>query len=230
MNGIDVPVTGVKAGLGGFDPVSNPPADPTPPEFPPARADQVTFQRGGSSFAGFQILFSAGPVDPAQGFGLAVRGVGFFQLDTPQGLRLTRGGGFHLDASGDLVSSQGLPVTPPVQVPADAQSILVTNDGRVLALLGDGSVVLVGMIELASVPNPGGLVQEGEALFAPSAASGAPLPGAPGQIQFAALEGSSTGVGSAGLVALTGPSGARANLPPVRIQEPPQGAVVDILG
>jgi hypothetical protein len=231
MSGVDFSVTGVKAGRGGVDPVVDGNIGPNPPVPQPPRADQLALQGGAASPVAPEVLFSPGPVDPSRGFGLSVRGVGFFQLDTPQGLRLTRGGGFHVDAGGHLVNPQGLPVTPPVQVPADAQSILVTNDGRVLALLGDGSVVLAGVIQLASVPDPGGLASEGGALFAPAPASGALQLGAPGWIQFSALGGSSTGPGQESLDPVAGRTPVRGNLPALnRTPEPSPGALVDILG
>jgi len=63
---------------------------------------------------------------------LAIEGKGFFQLDTPQGVVLTRNGQFRLDANGRLVSSDGWPV---LMKGGDIQ--LDNSDFKVL---GDGTL------------------------------------------------------------------------------------------
>ncbi|HXX92429.1 MAG TPA: hypothetical protein VEN81_02270 [Planctomycetota bacterium] len=230
MSGIDLSAIGATAGVAGKDTVAGGTVRPEPPVVQVPQPPPAPSTNDGLSIMGFQVLFSPGPVDPTQEFALKVRGVGFFQLDSPQGVRLTRTAGFHVDAGGNLVSSQGLPVTPPVQVPADAQSILVTNDGRVLALLASGSVVLVGVIELATVPNVGGLLPEGAGVFAPTAASGAPQPGATGQIQFQGRKGlPSVPAAGAPVVEFGRPAG-RTGFAVAGVSGPGRGALVDVLG
>jgi len=41
---------------------------------------------------------------------LAIRGAGFFEVKTPQGIRYTRDGGFHVDPQRRLVTEDGYPV------------------------------------------------------------------------------------------------------------------------
>src|SRR5690606_36474751 len=41
---------------------------------------------------------------------LAIEGPGYFQLQSPHGVVLTRNGGFQIDRSGQLTSAQGWPV------------------------------------------------------------------------------------------------------------------------
>ena len=56
---------------------------------------------------------------------VAIRGEGFFQVETPDGIRYTRSGNFRLDASGALVTSDGH--APPIQGPVFEPR----NDGTV---------------------------------------------------------------------------------------------------
>lgn len=70
-------------------------------------------------------------------FDLAIEGEGFFQVETPQGLRLTRAGAFTPNEVGDLVTPDGYPVLDAgggtIFVPPDAGEIAVGRDGTVSA-------------------------------------------------------------------------------------------------
>ncbi|MDD7970155.1 flagellar hook-basal body complex protein [Roseinatronobacter alkalisoli] len=66
-------------------------------------------------------------------FDLAIEGDGFFQLETPQGLRLTRAGMFTPNAAGELVNMDGHLLLDaggaPIFVPPDARSVAMSGDG-----------------------------------------------------------------------------------------------------
>ena len=66
---------------------------------------------------------------------LAIEGEGFFQVETPQGLRLTRAGNFSSNGEGDLVTNDGHRVLDaggaPVFIPPDATDLSVSADGTV---------------------------------------------------------------------------------------------------
>jgi flagellar basal-body rod protein FlgG len=113
---------------------------------------------------------------------VAIEGDGFFQVQLPSGqVGYTREGALKLDADGRLVTSDGNPVAD-LTVPADAQSLFVGADGTVTATVpGEAAPVELGQIELASFPNPAGLAAQGRNLFLETAASGAPVTGAPGE-------------------------------------------------
>jgi flagellar basal-body rod protein FlgF/flagellar basal-body rod protein FlgG len=75
---------------------------------------------------------------------LAIEGEGFFQIQTPQGPRYTRDGGFHRTPAGQLVTGAGdavlsatgqLIAIPPGQVAIGASGV-VSVDGGVVATLG----------------------------------------------------------------------------------------------
>lgn len=66
-------------------------------------------------------------------FDLAIEGEGYFQLETPQGARLTRAGVFTPNQAGELVNMDGHRVLDlggaPIFVPPDARTISVARDG-----------------------------------------------------------------------------------------------------
>jgi flagellar basal-body rod protein FlgF/flagellar basal-body rod protein FlgG len=76
---------------------------------------------------------------------LAIEGEGFFQVQTPNGLRYTRDGGFHRTQNGQLVTSAGEPVLSNVgqPIPVPPGEVTVGADG-VLSVAG-GAVATVGV-------------------------------------------------------------------------------------
>lgn len=70
-------------------------------------------------------------------FDLAIEGDGFFQIETPAGLRLSRAGAFIPTPEGDLVTPDGYRLLDaggaPVFVPGDANSITIAPDGTLSA-------------------------------------------------------------------------------------------------
>jgi flagellar basal-body rod protein FlgG len=112
---------------------------------------------------------------------LAVNGNGFFQVQMADGsVAYTRDGGMRMDAQGQVVTSNGQPISPGLTIPANARSITVGADGTVSALVGsNASPVNVGQIQIANFVNPAGLEPRGQNLFTETAASGSPTVGAP---------------------------------------------------
>ncbi len=143
---------------------------------------------------GLQIGLGVRPVAMARNFSqgnlqqtgssydMAVRGNGFFQIQLPDGSTgYTRDGGFQLNSQGQLVTNGGYLVQPGINIPANALSVTVANDGLVsVTVPGQTAPQQVGQIQLAGFINPGGLDPRGENLFAESASSGAPQSGSPG--------------------------------------------------
>jgi flagellar basal-body rod protein FlgG len=116
---------------------------------------------------------------------LAIEGDGFFQVTLPDGtIGYTRAGNFNLSPEGQIVTPDGMPLQPAIQVPEGAQSITVGADGTISAqLAGEAEPTQLGQIELARFINPSGLAAKGGNIFLETAASGAP------QVGPAALEG-----------------------------------------
>ena len=113
---------------------------------------------------------------------VAIQGLGFFQVLTPEGTTAyTRDGSFQTDNQGQLVTSSGYVVQPPIAVPADAQNFTVGRDGTVSVTQGTSTAsTQIGQLQLASFINPAGLEAKGENLYAETGASGSPAVNAPG--------------------------------------------------
>jgi len=97
-------------------------------------------------------------------FDFAIEGDGYFLIETVEGERLTRAGGFSPNGEGDLVTADGLRVLDaggaPVFVPPDARSISVSPDGTISA---DGN--LVGQIGLVQPTDAGEMTRRSGLMF-----------------------------------------------------------------
>ncbi len=113
---------------------------------------------------------------------LAIQGQGLFQVLLPTGqTAYTRGGAFHEDAQGNVVTADGNPLQPAITIPAGATSITIASDGTVsVTLAGQTAAQQVGSIQLALFPNPGGLNSVGQNLYLATTASGDATVGTPG--------------------------------------------------
>ncbi len=116
------------------------------------------------------------------GLDVAIQGNGFFQITMPDGtINYTRDGAFQVNAQGQIVTSNGLPVANGITVPANATNVSISSDGNVTATIpGQVAPQPIGTIATASFINPAGLDPRGQNLFAETAASGQPNTGAPG--------------------------------------------------
>ena len=113
---------------------------------------------------------------------MAIQGQGFFQVTLPSGeTAYTRSGTFHLDAQGNIVTSDGNPLEPSLTIPANATSVTIGADGTVsVTTPGQTAAQQVGTIQLALFQNPGGLNSVGNNLFLATTGSGDPIVGTPG--------------------------------------------------
>jgi flagellar basal-body rod protein FlgG len=123
-------------------------------------------------------------------FDLALVGSGWFQIEGADAQTLyTRAGAFNTNATGQLVTADGFPVTPDITVPPDAVEVIVNKSGQVFARL-DGQLELqeVGQLTLATFANEAGLAPLGDNLFRETEASGAAVVGVAGDPGFATIE------------------------------------------
>jgi flagellar basal-body rod protein FlgG len=114
---------------------------------------------------------------------MAIEGDGFFQVKLPNGTTVyTRNGSFKKDSQGNIVTSDGYKLEPPIVVPPEALDISVAADGTVsINTQGSTTPQTIGNITLVRFVNPAGLNSTGKNLFLESAASGAPAVGVPGE-------------------------------------------------
>jgi flagellar basal-body rod protein FlgG len=130
-----------------------------------------------------QRIFSQGDFQQTENpLDLVIEDAGFFQVLRPDGsTAYTRSGAFKRDATGRVVTSDGLPLQPAITIPPEATSITVAADGTVsVAVPGQTSAQQLGTIQLARFANPAGLLSLGRGLFAPTQASGEPVLATPG--------------------------------------------------
>ena len=85
---------------------------------------------------GRAVDLSQGPLAQTGGqFDLAIEGEGFFQIETPDGNRLTRAGAFTPTAEGELATPDGYRLLDiggaPVLIPVEAGQVGVAGDGTV---------------------------------------------------------------------------------------------------
>jgi len=121
---------------------------------------------------------------------IAIDGPGFFQVTRPDGTRsYTRAGTFRRNSNGDVVTSAGLPLEPPIQIPDGTLEITIDSQGTVAAIRSGNETTpqAIGQIELARFQNPAGLRSMGGNLFAETDASGTPQTGVPGAVGFGQL-------------------------------------------
>ncbi|MEM9958094.1 MAG: flagellar hook-basal body complex protein [Pseudomonadota bacterium] len=118
-------------------------------------------------------------------FDLAIEGPGFFQIDTPEGLRLTRSGSFSLNAEGQIVTMDGRALLGdgggPIVTPQGVSDFSIAADGTISA---DGDPIdRVGLVDVA----PETLRREGANLFSTTGALG---PAPDGRVLQGFVEGS----------------------------------------
>lgn len=104
---------------------------------------------------------------------LAIEGSGYFQVETPNGIRLTRAGAFNVNSVGDIVSSDGNRVLDiggaPINVPPGEADVKVAADGTVS--LGDQLLGQIGIVEPeqgADLKRESGVLFQTDAALAPS--------------------------------------------------------------
>ena len=114
---------------------------------------------------------------------MMIDGDGFFQVLLPDGTyAYTRDGTFKIDSEGNLVTSAGFKMEPALTLPRETTELLVASDGNVSVLLqSENEPSELGRIELVRFENPAGLKSIGHNLYKPTAASGDPIVGNPGE-------------------------------------------------
>ena len=120
---------------------------------------------------------------------IMIEGNGFFPVMKPDGqIGYTRNGAFDRDASGKIVDQNGNPLQPEIVVPPNTTGFEVSASGKVSVLTGNNTQPEdIGQIEIVNFVNPAGLKAIGKNLFMPSASSGQPVQGTPGQNGFGHL-------------------------------------------
>jgi flagellar basal-body rod protein FlgF len=109
-------------------------------------------------------------------YDLALAGRGFFQVQTPQGMRYTRDGHFSLDANGNMVTSEGY------QVQGDGGAITITPTDGEISISTDGMISSVvhgvgnqlGRMKVVDFADPDAMTKTGANLYETSQAATTP--------------------------------------------------------
>jgi flagellar basal-body rod protein FlgG len=122
-------------------------------------------------------------------YDMAIDGRGYFQVLLPTGeTAYTRAGNFAINDQGQLVTQDGYQIQPAITIPGDATQVTVSKSGQVqVQQAGQTAPNTVGVIELATFVNEGGLQALGGNLLKETAASGAPTTGTPGAVGVGTL-------------------------------------------
>jgi flagellar basal-body rod protein FlgG len=114
---------------------------------------------------------------------LAISGEGYFQVAMPGGQTgYTRAGNFTRSAEGQLVTTQGYALQPPITIPENAGTIAIGTDGTVsVTVAGQAAPTQVGQITTATFANPAALQATGDNFVLETAASGPAQIGVAGQ-------------------------------------------------
>ncbi|MBI1199787.1 MAG: flagellar basal-body rod protein FlgG [Phenylobacterium sp.] len=122
-------------------------------------------------------------------YDLAIDGRGYFQVLLPSGeTAYTRAGNLAVNDQGQMVTQDGYQIQPAISIPSDAVSVSISKSGQVEVLqAGQTTPNVVGVLELATFVNDGGLSAMGSNLYKETVASGAPTTGTPGSVGVGTL-------------------------------------------
>lgn len=121
---------------------------------------------------------------------IAIQGEGLYEIELPDGsVAYSRDGHFQINRDGLLSTSDGHILKGNIQVPADAQELIVQPNGMVLARVpGETAPVELGQIELTRFANPSALLAQGNNLFIAIPSAGEPLNAKPGEDGMGSLQ------------------------------------------
>lgn len=103
-------------------------------------------------------------------FDVALDGKGFFEVSTPNGVKLTRAGNFTLDGNGHLVTKEGYPVLKAGEPLSDPQSRMVdVSDSAQFQITDSGDIMQgtenIGKLAVVNVANPDSVQKMGNSLY-----------------------------------------------------------------
>ena len=138
----------------------------------------------GSRVAATSKVFTQGQLtQTGEKMDIAIQGDGFYEVQRADGtVAYTRNGSFKLSSTGQVVTSDGLPVLSGFQnIPAGA-NVAISENGEVTVQSASGTQSF--RLSLTRFANPSGLQSLGGNLYAETAASGTPEVGQPGEQGF----------------------------------------------
>ncbi|MBI5865541.1 MAG: flagellar basal-body rod protein FlgG [Planctomycetes bacterium] len=140
----------------------------------------------GVALSNTQLLMQQGSTMPGTNLDAMIQGEGFFQVELPDGRTgYTRAGNFVRNANGELVLGNSfgyrLKDSPTIPENIPTGEVAIGANGEVSVPDGAGTTQVIGQIQLARFPNPGGLLQAGAHIYLQSGATGEPVEAKPGE-------------------------------------------------
>ena len=137
-----------------------------------------------------KIFTSGDPKATDRPLDIFIQGSGFLEVVMPDGqYGYTRVGNLNIDENGVLTNSDGFSLSSLVQIPPDAQDVVINSEGTVsVSVSGETGLVPVGQLELSTFLNESGLSSLGGGIYLPSSKSGDPSYGQPGEVGFGTLQ------------------------------------------
>ena len=113
---------------------------------------------------------SQGPIErTGNSLDVAIDGKAFLVVQTPRGERYTRNGSMQIDATGQLVTSDGNPVLGeggPIRLQPNDRQVSISRDGTISVREGNSKVDSVrGKLRLVTFANPQQLQKDGSSTF-----------------------------------------------------------------
>lgn len=117
-----------------------------------------------NDFATYQDLTIGNLIQTSNSLDFAIHGKGYFTIETPDGTRYTRDGGFSLNLNRELVTKTGHLVMSEndnaIVIPAEAAQIRISDDGTISSEQGD-----IGRLKIVNFDNEQLLKRKGDNLF-----------------------------------------------------------------
>jgi flagellar basal-body rod protein FlgG len=142
----------------------------------------------GSRVAATSKVFTQGQLNATgEKLDAAIQGEGFFEVQKPDGtIAYTRDGSFKLSPTGQVTTSDGLPILSGFQpAPAGTTEITISENGDVTYGGPNGSQTF--RLTLTRFANPSGLRSLGGNLYEETPASGTPESGSPNEQGFGSI-------------------------------------------
>lgn len=138
----------------------------------------------GSRVAATSKVFTQGQLtNTGEKLDIAIQGDGFFEVQRPDGtIGYTRDGSFKLNAQGQVVTVDGMPILSGMQTIPAGSNLSISEDGQVTVQSSSGTTTF--RLTLTRFANPAGLRSMGGNIYEETGASGTPETGNPGENGF----------------------------------------------
>jgi flagellar basal-body rod protein FlgG len=173
-NLVNMNTMGFKKSRVAFETLMSQPGANVQPMGPLASAPP-SYQGMGVSGTEALLDFTNGALKQTQNeFDLAIQGDGLFEVQMPDGTTAyTRNGAFHVNNDRYLASADGYPLSGMLQIPNDAEKIVIDADGRVQAKMQNTDQLTdIGYLEISHFVDASGLRPVGNNLYVATDSSG----------------------------------------------------------